>query len=87
MDRRMAAVTRFTAALDTLEAKLTERLEDRASATLEAELAALRLERERLRARIALLEEETSSLAGLTETVESRLDGAIAEIRAALERN
>jgi hypothetical protein len=52
-----------------------------------AELAALRREREHLLGRITALEEESSSLAGLTEAVENRLDGAIAEIRSVLGRN
>jgi hypothetical protein len=36
--------------------------------------------------RVAELEDEARSLSGLTEEVEGRLDGAIAEIRAALGR-
>ncbi len=49
-------------------------------------IAELTAERERLLARIAELEDEARTLAGLTEEVEDRLDGAIAEIRAALGR-
>jgi hypothetical protein len=37
-------------------------------------------------ARIAELEDENRALAGITEEVEGRLDGAIGEIRAALGR-
>lgn len=51
-----------------------------------AEIASLQQEREGLLARIAMLEEETRSLASVTEEVEGRLDGAIADIRAALGR-
>ena len=40
-----------------------------------------------LAARVATLEEEARALAGLTEEVEDRLDGAIAEIREVLGRN
>jgi hypothetical protein len=43
-------------------------------------------EREHLLARVAELEDENRSLAGITEEVEGKLDGAIAEIRAALSR-
>ena len=46
----------------------------------------LKREREHLLTRITALEEESQSLAGLTEQVEMRLDGAIAEIRAVLGR-
>jgi hypothetical protein len=51
-----------------------------------AEIASLTHEREGLLARIAELEEEVRSLASLTEEVEGRLDGAIADIRTALGR-
>jgi hypothetical protein len=51
------------------------------------ELGELRQERDRLLSRISALEQESTSLAGLTQAVESRLDGAIAEIRAALGRS
>ena len=51
-----------------------------------ATIAGLTAERESLFARVASLEEESRSLAGITEEVEERLDGAIAEIRSALGR-
>ena len=54
---------------------------------LKAELTALKSEREALFARIAVLEEETRVLAGLTEEVEDRLDDTIAEIREVLAHN
>jgi hypothetical protein len=44
------------------------------------------VERDRLLARVAELEEDARALSGLTEEVETRLDGAIAEIRTALGR-
>ena len=88
MSRLDDALERFAAALGQLETTL----EDRASVAREAtdstaELHLLKAERERLFARIAGLEEESRTLAGLTEEVEDRLDGAIAEIREVLGRN
>jgi uncharacterized protein with von Willebrand factor type A (vWA) domain len=44
----------------------------------------LRAERDKLLARIAEIEAESRSLAGVTHEVETRLDGAIAELREAL---
>lgn len=49
-------------------------------------LAEVMAERDRLLARIAELEEEARVLSGLTAEVETRLDGAIADIRSALGR-
>lgn len=86
MERLNAALARFSAALEALEARAEHAVRPGSDAALKGELAELRLERERLLARIAALEEESSSLAGLTEAVETRLDGAIAEIRAVLGR-
>jgi hypothetical protein len=54
---------------------------------LAVEVSALKAERERLIARIAGLEEESRTLAGLTGEVEDRLDSAITEIREVLGRN
>lgn len=51
-----------------------------------ARLADANAERERLVARIAELEEEQQALSEISEEVETRLDGAIAEIRSALGR-
>lgn len=81
MSRLDTAMKRFSAALEMLEARIAERA-DNARAGAEADP-----ERERLLARIAALEEETRDLAGLSEEVEVRLDGAIAEIRSVLDRN
>jgi hypothetical protein len=81
MSRLDTAMKRFSAALEMLEARIAERA-DNARAGVEADP-----ERERLLARIAALEEETRDLAGLSEEVEVRLDGAIAEIRSVLDRN
>ncbi|HYM18286.1 MAG TPA: DUF4164 family protein [Micropepsaceae bacterium] len=87
MKRLDAAVAHLNAALDKLEASADERLSRVKSDSSAAELALLKEERERLLARIAALEEETRTLAGLTEEVEDRLEGAIAEIRGVLARN
>jgi predicted nucleic acid-binding Zn-ribbon protein len=78
---------RLTAALAALESALPALLEARARAARdEAEIARLGAERDRLAARIGDLEDETRTLGGLTEEVETRLDGAISEIRQALAR-
>jgi len=78
---------RLAQALDALESTVQPVLDARAQAERDrTEIARLTAERERLLARIADLEEETRSLSGLTEEVEGRLDGAIAEIRQALAR-
>ena len=87
MSRLDVAAERFAAALATLEKKtapLTKAGEELARA--KAEIAKLSAEREALRARVAELEDENQALAGVTQEVEGRLDGAIAEIRAALAR-
>jgi len=87
MSRLDIAMKRFTEALESLEeaADPLDRVRTESSA-VKLKLAALLEERERLLARIAELEDENSSLAGITEEVEGRLDGAIGEIRAALGR-
>jgi hypothetical protein len=87
MTKLESAVARLNAALDKLEASAEQRLSWVRSETSVAELALLKDERERLLARISVLEEESRALAGLTEEVEDRLDGAIAEIRDVLARN
>ena len=80
---RMAA--QLNAALDRLEQSATPLVEARARAARDkAEIDALKQERERLQARIALLEGEAKKLAGVTNQVEGRLDAAITEIRTAL---
>jgi chromosome segregation ATPase len=84
MTRLEAATEQLSAALEAVAAPLAE-ARDRAERDA-AEIARLRDERERLLARIAELEEEGRALAGITQEVEDRLDGAIAEIRGALGR-
>ena len=79
------AKTRLFAALDMLENNVNRQAQTAwQSVNSMAELALLKSERERLFARIAALEDESRTLAGLTEEVEGRLDGAIAEIREVL---
>jgi hypothetical protein len=87
LSRLELAVERLSKALDALEktAKPLVAARDSAAAA-EAKLASLDDERENLLKRVAGLEAEARSLSGLTEEVEGRLDGAIAEIRAALGR-
>jgi chromosome segregation ATPase len=87
MSRLDIAAERFERALQALEeagAPLADLRGEAADAR--ARLAALSQEREQLLARIAELEDENRALAGITEEVEGRLDGAIGEIRAALGR-
>ena len=87
MSRLDVAAERFRKALDSLESnsKAADDLRKKVKDS-EARIAALAEERERLLARIAELEDEARALSGLTEKVEDRLDGAIAEIRTALGR-
>ncbi|HEY0301241.1 MAG TPA: DUF4164 family protein [Rhizomicrobium sp.] len=87
MSRLDIAVQHFDSALEALEARIAPLPGLRAAAAdSRAKVAELSEERERLLARIAELEEENRALAGLSEEVEGRLDGAIGEIRAALGR-
>ena len=87
MSRLELAAERLAKALDALEEAALPLLTARESAAAaEAKIARLDTEREELVARVAALEEDARSLSGLTEEVEGRLDGAIAEIRAALGR-
>ena len=80
MSKLEAATARLTAALETLEKAAAPIARDR------TKLAALTKDRETLLARLAELEEESRSLAGTNEEIETRLDSAIGEIRAALGR-
>ncbi len=87
MERMDVAMQRFDAALAALESQVAQVPALRAAAAdSRAKVAELGEERERLLARIAALEDENRALAGITEEVEGRLDGAIGEIRAALGR-
>jgi predicted nucleic acid-binding Zn-ribbon protein len=87
MDALTAAAERLAAAIERLEHSLKPQEEaQKRHARDAAEIASLTHERETLLARIADLEEETRSLASVNEEVEGRLDGAIADIRAALGR-
>ena len=87
MSRLDLAQNRFQAALEALEnaaASVGESLDG--AAKLPERIAELQMEREKLLARIAELEEDVAALSGLTEEVEDRLDGAIGDIRTALAR-
>jgi chromosome segregation ATPase len=87
MSRLDEAAERLRSALSTLDATVGPLAEARKAAKeAQARISALTVERERLLARIAELEEDARALSGLTEEVETRLDGAIAEIRTALGR-
>ncbi len=87
MSRLDVALQHFNDALATLEARAAplRGLSDEA-ADAHAKLAEMHAERERLLARIAELEDENRALSATTEEVETRLDGAISEIRTALGR-
>ena len=88
MSRLDTALARFSTALDRLDAAAEEKLaRTRDCVGLEAELRLLTEERDQLLVRVASVEEEARALAGITEEVEDRLDGAIAEIREVLGRN
>ncbi len=84
MSRLDLAAERLAAALEHLEKAADSAA---ARAPLASVDSGLESERQALLARIAALEEELASLSGITEEVESRLDGAIGEIRAALARS
>ena len=87
MSRIELAAERLTNALNALEGTLVPLEGARTDADqARARLAELNAERERLLARVAELEEEQQALGEISEEVETRLDGAIAEIRTALGR-
>jgi hypothetical protein len=87
MSRLDLASDRLKTALDGLERALASRSGDQAANNLQDRVAELEAERERLLEKVAALEEELAAQSGLAEDVESRLDGAIGEIRAALGRS
>jgi Domain of unknown function (DUF4164) len=88
VERLETAMARLWQALEALEEAADARLRSaRETVSTAAEVELLQAERARLSARVAILEEESRHLAGLTEEVEDRLDGAIAEIREVLGRN
>ena len=88
MSRLELAAERLAAALETLEkaADSASRASPAGDETARR-VVALESERQTLLARIAALEEELTALSGITEEVETRLDGAIGEIRSALARS
>ena len=94
MDKLGIAAERLTKALNALEEGLVplDRARDDAAdlraqlAETKAKLDAADQERDGLLARIAELEEEQQALTEISEEIETRLDGAIGEIRTALGR-
>ena len=87
MSRLDEAAQRLRAAMESLDNAAGPLAEARRAAKESAaRISALTVERDRLLARVAELEEDARALSGLTEEVETRLDGAIAEIRTALGR-
>jgi predicted nucleic acid-binding Zn-ribbon protein len=88
MSRLELAAERLAAALENLEKAADSAGESRpAEPRNDARLEALESERQQLLGRIAALEDELASLSGISEEVETRLDGAIGDIRAALARS
>jgi len=88
MSRLELAAERLAAALENLEKAANSAAGTHAAVPENnSRLAALESERQALLARIAALEDELDSLSGITDEVETRLDGAIGEIRAALARS
>lgn len=88
MTRFEAAKKRLALALETLEKSEWANLEQsREESGKHSETERLKDERDRLLDQISALEDETRELAGLTQEIEDRLDGAIAELRDALARN
>jgi predicted nucleic acid-binding Zn-ribbon protein len=87
MDKVGTAAERLAIALNALDATLVPLVKARDDAAdAKARLVQIGEERDRLLARIAELEEEARALGNISEEVENRLDGAIAEIRTALGR-
>jgi hypothetical protein len=86
MSRLELAADRLKKALEGLEQSLGSAADDGEAAKLHLRVADLEAQREGLLEKVAELEEELAAMAGVTEEVEGRLDGAIGEIRAALAR-
>jgi hypothetical protein len=87
MSRLELAANRLTGALESLESAIAPKATQADhGAKWEGRIADMEAERERLLTRIAELEEELAAMAGVTEDIEERLDGAIGEIRAVLAR-
>jgi hypothetical protein len=87
MSRVRLAAERLAKTLDRLEAVAAPLARAHDSAQESARnCETMKKERDQLASRVAALEENSRALSSLTEEVEGRLDGAIAEIRAALGR-
>ncbi len=88
MTRFETAKKRLALALETLEKSERANLEpSRGELERNSQIEHLKDERDRLLDQITALEDETRELTVLTEEIEGRLDGAIAELRDALARN
>jgi predicted phage-related endonuclease len=79
------AIARLNAALDRLEETAVP-LAERSATAQNAKVKELVKERDVLLGRLATLEDKARSLSSRNEDIETRLDGAIGEIRAALGR-
>jgi hypothetical protein len=86
MSRLDSAFVRFSAALDALDAAVQRRLkrEEAGHAALR-DISLLREEKSRLHAELERMRSECNAHEALNDHVAGRLDGAIREIRAALE--
>ena len=83
MSQLDAAMVRLDAALERLE-QVALPLAERSASAQNAKLKELIKERDVLLGRVATLEDKARSLSSRNEEIETRLDGAIGEIRAAL---
>ena len=85
MGRLDQARERLDAALENL-GKAAKNLGETREKDAQSRIVALEADRQKLLARVAELEDELAALSSTSADVESRLDGAIGEIRAALAR-
>ncbi|MBV9064002.1 MAG: DUF4164 family protein [Alphaproteobacteria bacterium] len=85
MSQLDAALDRLNAALSRLE-QVALPLAERSASAQNAKLKELIKERDTLLGRLTALEERARALASRNDDIETRLDGAIGEVRAALGR-
>ncbi|MBV8799324.1 MAG: DUF4164 family protein [Alphaproteobacteria bacterium] len=85
MSQLDAALDRLNAALSRLE-QVALPLAERSASAHNAKLKELIKERDTLLGRLTALEERARALASRNDDIETRLDGAIGEVRAALGR-
>jgi len=87
MTKLEEAKARLGSALNAVEQTALPLVEARSESTKQAgRVAELSEERERLLARLAELEDDARSVTAINEEIETRLDSAIGEVRAALGR-